>query len=212
MGIVVYTAIFGGFDELKPVLVGKEIRHVCFTDVLQCVAGWQEVQVECKEPRLAARKYKVLAHRWFPKAKHTIWVDGHIRLRVHPREMLKSLKGCDIALHAHRRRNCIYDEAEFCVACRKAGVEEVGKQMVRYRAVGYPEHAGLVETGLVVRRHTLPVREFNEMWWNEISHGSVRDQLSFNYVCWRLGMRYAIIPGKVYRNRALLFHRHAKKC
>ena len=27
-------------------------------------------------------------------------------------------------------------------------------------------------------------------WWSEIENNSVRDQLSFNYVCWKINIQY----------------------
>jgi hypothetical protein len=47
---------------------------------------------------------------------------------------------------------------------------------------------------VILRRHTDAIRHLNEAWWNEIVRGSRRDQLSFNYVAWKLGLRYATFP------------------
>ena len=47
---------------------------------------------------------------------------------------------------------------------------------------------------MILRRHTDAIRRLNEAWWNEIVRGSRRDQLSFNYVAWKLGLSYATFP------------------
>ena len=66
--------------------------------------------------------------------------------------------------------------------------------MQRYASEGFPRGAGLAEACVILRRHTAAVEAFGEAWWHEIRTGSHRDQLSFDYVAWKLGMRYATFP------------------
>ena len=53
---------------------------------------------------------------------------------------------------------------------------------------------GLVEAPVILRRHTAAIRALNEAWWAELVRGSRRDQLSFNYVAWKLGLSHAKFP------------------
>lgn len=205
--LVVYTAIFGGFDTLEPALC--RVPHICFTDRSVEVEGWEIRVAERKfeDPRKEARFYKTHAHKLL-ETKTSIWVDGHIRIKG-PQSLLEYMRG-GIALHSHRRRKDLYEEGEFCVKVGKADSDIVQKQLARYRAEGYPEGNGLVETGLLVRDHVKKVNVFNGEWWKEIARGSSRDQISFNYVAWKLGQQYGIVPGKIYRNPVLVFHKHSK--
>ena len=58
----------------------------------------------------------------------------------------------------------------------------MSKQLDRYRDEKLPENAGLFETNVVLRSHKSErVIKFNEYWWNELSKGSRRDQLSCVY-------------------------------
>ena len=59
-----------------------------------------------------------------------------------------------------------------------------------------------------VRRNTDRVRILNGLWWELITLGSHRDQLSFNYACWRLGIEYAEIPIQLRRHPLIKFHSH----
>jgi hypothetical protein len=61
---------------------------------------------------------------------------------------------------------------------------------------------------VILRRHTPAVAAFNEAWWAEIQAGSRRDQVSFTYVAWKLGLRYATI--KVREKNGFKKHRHLK--
>jgi hypothetical protein len=69
----------------------------------------------------------------------------------------------------------------------------VNAQMARYRAAGYLAHHGLYENGVLMRRNTPALKEFEELWWREYSNGSVRDQLSMMYCAWATGISVAPI-------------------
>ena len=63
----------------------------------------------------------------------------------------------------------------------------------------YPLNNGLRSGFLIVRRHTPKIAKFNELWWNEVDRGSVRDQLSIDYALWKLGIEPVDIPGDLFR-------------
>jgi hypothetical protein len=81
--------------------------------------------------------------------------------------------------------------------------------MKHYRYENYPTGAGLAECPVILRRHTKGTELFNEIWWNEIETHSRRDQLSFNYVAWKLRIRYAVFPGKLNDNDLFEAHKHS---
>jgi hypothetical protein len=120
-------------------------------------------------------------------------------LKCHPTELIRYLNGLDVATFKYPStygpRDCVYQEAEACIKRRKDRPDVIEAQMARYRAEGYPEHGGLVETSVVVRTFGETVRRFNAAWWREICSGSRRDQLSFNYVAWKLDLNYSLLPG-----------------
>jgi len=177
-------------------------KHVCLSDSpIPETPPWEIRLVTPKsdDTRREARRLKVLSHRYFPKAEYILFHDGNIRFNMD--RPLRWLKQHDMALCAHPERDCIYEEAEICIKSRKDNEGIIRAQMARYKEGGYPENAGLVATTVLLRRHTEAVRRFNERWWEEISKGSVRDQLSFNYVCREFGMGYDIIPGHVFHNQ-----------
>jgi len=75
--------------------------------------------------------------------------------------------------------------------------EIIKQQIDKYRKNNYPENNGLVSSKILFRRHNSVIASFNELWWNEIAIHSKRDQLSFNYVAWKSGFNYFIIPANV---------------
>jgi hypothetical protein len=116
------------------------------------------------------------------------------------------LADSDLAVFQHRLRTCVYQEAGVCLQRNLDDRERIWQQICRYTREGYPANAGLAECSVILRRHTAAVRAFNEEWWSEISRGSRRDQLSFDYTARKLGLRYGLFPGTLADTH--LFHRH----
>ena len=200
-GTVIYTAIFGNIgDQLKPPRnVPPDIPCEAFIDIdrPEDRNGWR-----CRppvwnnnNPRLRARRHKVLSHILYPEAEYSLWLDGCFTPLVSPQGLIDEfLADHDICLFKHMQRNCVYQELEACVRLKKDRPEIMRRQVDDYRREGYPHNNGLVETGALLRRHTKAVKDFNEAWWQELRHKSLRDQLSFNYVAWKLGIEYNVFP------------------
>lgn len=200
--IVVYTAIFGDFDELHPTPASR-VSHVHFTDERVDVSGWDTrvSRGRFRDARKNARMYKALAHRWLPEAGISIWQDGCIELVPERVVELTSYLGVnDFALFAHPWRDCIYAEAGAVLDQNKAPAPLVQAQIAEYRRAGYPERNGLAMTSVVVRRHTAAAARLNEAWWDELTEFTLRDQLSFNYACWKNGIEYSVIPSDAWND------------
>jgi len=97
----------------------------------------------------------------------------------------------------HPIRDCAYEEAEACILLKKDVPAIINKQMTRYSEEGFPRNAGLIESNVILRKHNNAVLQgVMENWWHEVENESKRDQLSFNYVCWKLSFEYNIMPGE----------------
>jgi hypothetical protein len=244
MKVVIYTAIFGTRDRLWPPFppAMRGARHVCFTDHPRREQGqwthlsgekwptitrgseetsavrplWEQQVVPMPySPRKTARYYKALAHEHFPDADVTIWLDGNVRLLIMTKSVLKHyLADANLATFKHPDRGCLYDEATFCALKGKDSKKTLSRQTAAYRCEKMPAGWGLAETRCIVRRNTATVRRLNELWWQQIDRHSVRDQVSFPYACWKLGVRWRVIPGRVGPsslkglNRAFWFAKH----
>ena len=142
-----------------------------------------------KDPKKSSLFYKSLTPD-FDKYDYSIWMDGNTTLKVDPEYLIdKYLKNASIAVLRHPDRDCIYEEAKTCQKLKLDSIRTIEEQMTRYREAKYPENNGLSCTTYILRRHTGRVKEFNEKWWAEICKGSRRDQLSFDYALWELGIK-----------------------
>ena len=186
MNVLVYSAVFGGYDEVQePREAG---RYRLITDG-RAPWGWEEQkEPRSMAPRRAARYWKTAG---MPRdAEFTIWLDGNLQLLIDPREMVQRWlvdTRADIALFEHPANRCIYQEARTCKKKHKDFPQVVDEQIRRYREKGFPRGFGLGETTVLARRNIAAIRVFNDRWWREIEAGSVRDQLSFDYVRWIMG-------------------------
>lgn len=200
---LLYTALIGPYDTLKEHSHHRSLSF-CFTDQVNIKSSSWTI-IPCKSPQdtvdgriRTARYYKALAHRFLPPHDVSVWVDASIHV-VEITTARNWLYREDMATFrypdTYGPRDCAYDEANACINRGKDAQDIIVGQMNRYVTAGFPRNAGLVETTVLARRNTASVREFNEAWWREISGGSRRDQLSFNYCCWRLGLSYACLPG-----------------
>ncbi|KAL5558113.1 hypothetical protein UlMin_034324 [Ulmus minor] len=216
--VVVSTCTFGGGDDLyQPIGMSEaSIRKVCY------VAFWDEITVAAQElaghkigedgfigkwrivvvkdlpfsdQRLNGKIPKMLAHRLFPHAKYSIWVDSKSQFRRDPLGVLEALlwrSDSVLGISEHGARSSVYDEAKAVVKKNKAKPEEVEVQLTQYRHDGLPEDKrfkgkkALAEASVIVREHTPLSNLFMCLWFNEVVRFTSRDQLSFPYVLWRL--------------------------
>lgn len=220
--LYVYTAITGDFvrlNQLRQPLqaqdpAGRQVRFVCFTDGLASAPSPWEIRSPLWEhkndPRRTARWHKTHPHLCFPDAEYSLWLDGNQQLFCNPWSLVDDyLKSHDLASYKHPQRSCIYSELLACVRLKKDKPAVMQQQIDRYKKEKYPENNGLIETTVVLRRHTEAIRKLNEAWWNEISKGSRRDQLSLNYCLWKTHTPHVTIPGQ--RDKPVFFKYYAHR-
>jgi hypothetical protein len=210
--LVVFTAIFGARDTLKePSVVTPGSRYICFTDEQLQSDIWEVVNppLTYANPRREARRYKLLPHRFF-ECQYSLWVDGSFKINTDVRELIQRYLGrADIATFKHPDRDCIFDEATVCLQLGLDDPRRIERQMRQYRLAGFPQHSGLFSLGVLVRRHTPAVARLNEEWSQELEAGSYRDQLSFPFCIWRLGIACERIDGNIRKSASfqLIGHR-----
>lgn len=214
--IVVYTAITGDYDSLKeqPATAIDGIDLVAFLDATRQIreTKWQRriLHHEFADQSRNAKIHKIRSHLYFPDKIYSLWIDGSVTINFpFPIEQLVAeyLADCDLALFRHYRRTCVYQEAGVALHRRLDDPATIRRQIEAYTREGYPANAGLSECCVLLRRHTDAIKNFNEVWWEEIRRGSRRDQLSFDYAARRCGLKYRYFPGSIEQPDSL-FRRH----
>jgi len=188
---MIYTAITGGYESYKTQHPGVA-QPFLFEE--KNIPYWNA------DPCRIAKFEKILGYghmfsRW------SLWVDGSIVFDDATDLAAlaeKHLSDCDIAVMKHPHRDCVYQEAKACIDRNKDDPRVIAQQVERYMNDGYPSNYLLSETGIMFRRHTPRVLQFCSMWWDEVTKGSRRDQLSFPYVAWKLKMPYKQIEKRFF--------------
>lgn len=200
MDIVVYTAIFGGKDYPTPQPYEEGVRYVIFTDAPVEINGWENIVIPIhRSPRRTARMVKALSHKYFPDSDYTIWIDGNMQMLYKPSYYVKKY-GEGIACRPHPEWQCIYTEALKIQEFRYENDDIIIAWVKKLIEEGYPENNLLGETGFLVRNTRFyAIKEFENLWWECIDGYSQRDQLSFDYVHWKLGTNYKRIDRKEVR-------------
>jgi hypothetical protein len=208
---VIYTAIFGGYDELKqPAAQDQPCDFICFTDMKlpRRVGAWRVVPVRRDlrlHPRMQAKRFKLISHRIFPGGRLawryaplsrrprydlSVWVDGSLQVTSarFVGDLRNRLGNGDWAMFVHPDRDCIYEEAQFSLRMRKYHDLPIHPQVDAYRDVVSP-HGGLYACTIIVRREPASngVAAVDDAWWAENLKWTYQDQLSLPYVLRRLG-------------------------
>lgn len=212
---VVYSAIIGDYDEVKePECVSRQFDYILFTNNPEITSNvWRIVLIDNPE-RLdnvrLARKIKIMGHEYLQGYDYSIWVDGKIKIKGDIQQYIETYKRNEpILCFNHYEKDCAYEEEKDCISQEKDIPEIIEKQMKRYRLEGYPEQNGLVDTGFMVRElHNERVKRVMETWWDEVLSGSRRDQLSFNYACWKNDFIYDTSDLFIYGNPYVEVYTH----
>ena len=212
---VIYTAITGGYDDIKEPYKIPGVDYICFTDNKSLKSDDWEIRYLLEDENDSirkARKCKILPHLYLDGYDYAIWVDAKMSIDKDILELIR-LFSVESALlcFPHYQNDCVYQEAEACIALGKGVREEIDRQIARYRKEKYPEHNGMIDSAVLFRLiNDTELIKMEECWWNEISNESYRDQLSFNYSCWKNNFRYDLCNMPIYRNEYFSVHYHNK--
>jgi len=213
--LIVYSCVTSKYDSVHDTVLrgnakqdNRNVRFILFSDeIYPCKMRTDGMEWEVHKtrwshsacPRRTARYHKCLPHLVLPPHEASVWVDGSLAFKdIDPlTEIANKYLSADVhvATMRHPDRKCVYQEEKACVKWRKDHAQIMREQLKKYQDDGYPAYNGLVETACVARQNSSVAKEFNVAWWAEIEKHSFRDQLSFNYVCWKLGLSYGHIEG-----------------
>lgn len=212
--IVVYTAIFGNYSGLVEQPRLENVDYICYTDSKDLKSkNWQIVNVSppIKDDNTRSnRYYKILPHKHLTEAYDiSVYIDGNILILKDFSDLItEKMDNANMAYFDHNQtdgdaRNCIYKEyegiLEFPISSGifKDNPEIMKKQIEGFKAMSYPKDNGLIFAAILIRRHfNKEVIDLMEAWWHIVMNQSKRDQLSFNYVAWKLNFNsFSLIDG-----------------
>ncbi|MDD2534881.1 MAG: DUF616 domain-containing protein, partial [Eubacteriales bacterium] len=196
---VVYTSLFGGYDQLlTPLMRSATWDYVCFTDDPNLTSDFWDIRLlpnnqaiasglPAPDPQRQSREPKIRPHLFFPEYEASLYLDanlliiGDIEAYIHTYQ-----RHSPMLCVKHGERDCIYEELHACLEGRRDDPSLMIRQVERYRLAGMPAHFGLAVGSFIYREHNQPkVIDLMELWWQELSTNSKRDQLSLAYCVWQ---------------------------
>ncbi len=208
--VIVYTAILGGSDSLKPAPTGAD-RCVCYVDEpwdYDDSKGWELRRwlIESNSRR-EAWHVRCLPPFTFTPYDTVVWVDASFTVTDLPR-LLRDSAGHDLSGLRHHKRHSCYDEGKELVKIGQASPNEYRAQMTQYADEGFQPQE-LTISCVLVRQNNPRVTAFNELWDSEIrKHPGDNTQLSLDYCAWKTGVGVHHLQG-VRKDNPYAVHDHA---
>ena len=205
--IAVYTVILGGYDTVcEPRCAPDNCDFYLISDTAAPAEGSVWKQMELPEavrerirdlsPAAANRFLKMLPHLLFPGYAWSVYLDGNLQLVTDPTEFINRMNPQGAMFHKHVSRDCVYEEANAILVQKKAPEEAMAELTKFLRAEGMPEHYGLLECPVIVRRHHQPeCLRLMEAWWEMFERFPYRDQMLLPYVLWKRGISTEELAG-----------------
>lgn len=196
MNVIVYTAILGDSDSLKP--APKGVRAICYVDAAHRYndpQGWEFAPVHYQgDPRREAWRLRCVPHELFPAYDRVVWIDASYALHDVPR-LIRDAGTAPIAALRHHKRASVYAEGAEIVKVGQAPRADVDRQLATYRSEGFhPNHLSV--SCILVRTGASLVREFNDTWDEQIQrHRGDNTQLSLDYAAWKHGLTIHALKG-----------------
>lgn len=198
--VAIYTVIIGGYDNvLNPMYKSQQCDYFLLSDTDIDTEGtyWNKIDVnQYNIPHnwsntKKARFCKTHPELFFRDYEYSIFIDGNFLVIADMVPMVEKLGNAFFATHLHPGNDCIYQEGKDIIALGKSSANEVKKQLNNYKNEGFPEHYGLFETNVLVRKHNDErCICIDHSWWNEMDKYTLRDQLSLTYVLWKENMGF----------------------
>lgn len=111
-----------------------------------------------------------------------MWVDAAFQINVNLDDWWSLRFKSPFAAARHPLRSDIYAECSSCIANNRGDNGKVALQFKRYQDMAFPQHTGIITSGILLRENTPECIKLHEAWWKELSEQSVRDQIAFCYV------------------------------
>ena len=189
---VIYTALFGDYDELKDPTYFDGWDYVCFTDQENLDSDiWNIVLIQDRvlPGNILNRMYKWLPHKYLKNYDISLYIDTNIMVIQNPDYFLEKYlhKSILMAIAIHPVNSCIYVESSGCISAGKSTIEDTLDQMRLYNEEGFPKNFGMAQNNIIFRKHNEPeVVTIMENVWEHIQKWQTkRDQLSLFYIFWK---------------------------
>ena len=202
---VVFSVLLGEYDLISQFNLQKDFDFYLFTDDQSGRynhTNWTILPIpeEVKELNVSRVKkqrfIKLHPHLYFKDYDLSIYIDANFKIIDDLNNFLIRILSPNYNVYTfeHPERNTIYNETFEVVNLEKEKESIANAIRERYKKENFPDKNGLIESCLIIRKHNEKdsIYMMNK-WYDEIKNYSHRDQLSFNYILWKTGLKIKYI-------------------
>ena len=185
--IVIYTALFGDYDDVVEMCIDDErIDFVLFTDRSDLCSECWDIRIVSnvwRDSAIANRYYKLHPHIMFSDYKYSIYIDANISIQKNPVLLVEEvIDKQPIAAIKHPNRTTIIEEGLACIARGKSGFFKTVDQIVKYVESGYAFDNSFTANYVLIREHNNKhVVKVMECVWDHLHSYTARDQISLPF-------------------------------
>lgn len=205
--VAIYTAVFNNYDWLKePFCPSPEIDYICYTDTSTLKSKyWKiiKVDLENQSPSLMNRKIKLLyPYTELADYEYTLYVDGSVMMKGDIYRFLTKYINKDPLLmnFKHPDNDCIFTEIDNCIKEGRGNAEKLKLQYDIYKRDGMPDHFGLSDNKIILRKNCEEGKQLMEEWFHHVVNYSGRDQVCLSYVLWKHHSNYCFFDEVIEQN------------
>ncbi|MCR4652001.1 MAG: DUF616 domain-containing protein [Lachnospiraceae bacterium] len=205
---VIYSVITGGYDTIAEPEADCGLEYIMLTDKApKGYSGKWKIRVVDNPKGLSAGRLAryVKMHPWEYLTDYdwSVYVDGKLMVIGDFHDYISYFgRKSGMICFPHYDTNDLEEQAKAIAMCGKADMPVLEAQIAKYSKDGYQGKGYLVETACLVRdHHDEKLRKVMEDWWTELnSYDHNRDQMSFDYACWKNDYEYDICNHLIYNN------------
>ena len=197
--VVVYSCLIGDYDQVATFNKQKGYDYILFTDLKIKNTNWSVFPIPDEVLKLNVsdikkqRYMKIHPHKFFRNYDLSLYIDANYVIKGDLDDyLINTLNPIDHIYIPHLQFGRGIKQAIEKAIEKKLDDSNILKEVMdRYNKSHILDKAGIVNAGLIIRKHnTKDCIELMEKWWEEVRDYSHVDNFAFNYAGYMTGVRF----------------------
>ena len=197
--VVVYSCLIGDYDQVSTFNKQKGYDYILFTDLKIKNTNWSVFPIPDEVLKLNVsdikkqRYMKIHPHKFFRNYDLSLYIDANYVIKGDLDDyLINTLNPIDHIYIPHLQFGKGIKQAIEKAIEKKLDDSNLLKEVMdRYNKLNILSKSGIVNAGLIIRKHnTKDCIKLMEKWWEEVRDYSHVDGFAFNYAGYKTGVRF----------------------
>ena len=197
--VVVYSCLIGDYDQVATFNKQKGYDYILFTDLKIKNTNWSVFPIPDEVLKLNVsdikkqRYMKIQPHKFFRNYDLSLYIDANYVIKGDLDDyLINTLNPIDHIYIPHLQfGKGIKQAIEKAIENKLDDSNLLKEVMDRYNKLNILSKSGIVNAGLIIRKHnTKDCIKLMEKWWEEVRDYSHVDGFAFNYAGYKTGVRF----------------------